>query len=168
MANPAQYAGDIGATGAQARAAEGPSGVVAEEAAAAPEDASVLAALRVLTRDAWSLVQDHLLLATLEAQRAGKSLTRMIIAGIFAAVLLVTSWLALVAAAIFWWVDSGASWAQALVAMAVLNIAVGVAAMLWIRLLAADLLFSATLRTLRTASHPEPGAGMPATTQPVP
>ena len=92
----------------------------------------------------------------------------MIIAGIFAAVLLVTSWLALVAAVIFWSVDSGASWPQAFVAMAVLNIAVGVGMMLWIRRLAADLLFPATLRTLRPGSAPEPSAGTRATTHPVP
>jgi uncharacterized membrane protein YqjE len=166
MAEPTQPLRAAGATRAPADAA---AGAVAMEAAAASDEASVFAALRGLVGDAWALVHDHLLLATLEAQRAVKSLTRMLIAGIFAAVLLVTSWLALIGAAMFWWVgSSGASWAQAFLTMAVVNVAVGIAAMLWIRRLAADLLFSATLRTLRPAVPPERATVTRATTQPAP
>lgn len=107
-----------------------------------------------LLRDVWALVQDHLLLVALEAQRAGRNITRMLFAGVVAAVLLVTGWLALVASAMFWVVAADAPWARAFLAVGLLHAAISVALIVWIRRLAAASMFSATLRQLR----PEPMA----------
>src|SRR6185436_5706760 len=61
-----------------------------------------------LLGDVWKLVRDHLLLVALESQRAGRNIMRMVFAAIVAAVLLVTGWLAFVAAAMFWIVANDA------------------------------------------------------------
>jgi uncharacterized membrane protein YqjE len=119
------------------------------------EDLSVLAALRSLVSEASSLAHDHLHLAVLEAQRAGRNLVQAVIAGILAAVLVVTAWLALVAAGVAWWVDSGASWAQALVVAAIINVLIAVALAFWIRKLGQQLLFAVTLRWLRPGHRDE-------------
>ena len=53
---------------------------------------------------AWTnfkgLVQDHALLAVLELQRAGISLVKMVAAGIIISILVVSAWMAFVAAAV--------------------------------------------------------------------
>ena len=130
--------------------------------AAEPEarTASLGASLRSLIQEAGSLAYEHLLLAALEAQRAGRNLIRMIIAGIFTAVLVVTAWLALVAAVTYWWVDKGgASWGQAFVAMAVINLIVAALIGYWIRKMLNELMFDATLRSLRRSSgQPDEGS----------
>jgi len=112
------------------------------------------AVVHSLLRDVWALVQDHLLLVALEAQRAGRNITRIVFAGVVAAVLLVTGWLALVASAMFWVVAADAPWARAFLAVGLLHAVISVALIVWIRRLAADAMFSATLRQLR----PEPVA----------
>jgi hypothetical protein len=78
----------------------------------------------------------------------------MVFAGVVAAVLLVTGWLALVTSAMFWVVAADAPWARAFLAVGLLHAAISVALIVWIRRLAADAMFSATLRQLR----PEPAA----------
>jgi len=78
----------------------------------------------------------------------------MLFAGVVAAVLLVTGWLARVASAMFWVVAAGAPWARAFLAVGLLHAAISVALIVWIRRLAAASMFSATLRQLR----PEPMA----------
>ena len=112
------------------------------------------AVVQSLLRDVWALVQDHLLLVALEAQRAGRNITRIVFAGVVAAVLLVTGWLALVASAMFWVVAADAPWARAFLAVGLVHAVISVALIVWIRRLAADAMFSATLRQLR----PEPVA----------
>ena len=63
---------------------------------------------------AWTnvkgLVQDHALLAVLELQRAGISLVKMVAAGIIISILVISAWMAFVAAAVVWAVGAGASW----------------------------------------------------------
>ena len=54
------------------------------------------------------LVQDHALLAVLEVQRAGISLVKMIAAAIVISILVVSAWMAIVAAAVVWAVGAGA------------------------------------------------------------
>lgn len=130
---------------------------------AGTHDVALGAALRSLVQEAGSLAYEHLLLAALEAQRAGRNLIRMVIAGIFTAVLAITAWLALVAAIASWWVDHGASWPQAFIAMAVLNLVIAGAVVFWIRQLAAAMMFSATLRALKKSS---PGKPKPDRTEP--
>src|SRR6186713_1137129 len=109
---------------------------------------------------AWSsvkgLVQDHALLAVLELQRAGISLVKMVAAGIIISILVVSAWMALVAAAVVWAVGAGASWGLALVVAAIVNIVVAVAIAFWGKSQVPDLLFAATLRQLRQdVLHPE-------------
>ena len=58
---------------------------------------------------------------------------RMVFAAIVAAVLLVTGWLAFVAAAMFWIVADDASWARAFLTAGLLHAAISIAIVLWIR-----------------------------------
>jgi len=108
--------------------------------------------------DVWKLVRDHLLLVALESQRAGRNLMRMVFAAIVAAVLLVTGWLAFVAAAMFWIVADDAAWARAFLTAGLLHAAISIAIVLWIRNVAGQAMFSATLRQLRSKQQPE-GSG---------
>lgn len=111
-----------------------------------------------LLHEAWALVHDHLLLAALELQRAGRNITRMIFAGVVAAILCVTGWMALVASVVSWFVAADVSWAQAFLAIGLLHVAICVVLAAWIRRMAAEAAFSATLRQLRP--HPQtPGEG---------
>jgi uncharacterized membrane protein YqjE len=114
-----------------------------------PKPAPAFAAVVHLLREVWALAHDHLLLVVLEAQRAGRNITRMIFAGVVAAVLLVTAWLALVASAMFWIVAADAPWARAFLAVGLLHAAISIALIAWIRRLGANTMFSATLRQLR-------------------
>ena len=102
---------------------------------------------------AWAnvkaLVQDHALLAVLEVQRAGISLVKMVAAGIIISILVVSAWMALVAAAIVWAVGAGASWGLAILIAALVNIVIAVAIAFWAKQQIPDLLFAATLRQLR-------------------
>ena len=109
---------------------------------------------------AWTnvkgLVHDHALLAVLELQRAGISLVKMVAAGIIISILVVSAWMALVAAAVVWAVGAGASWGLALVVAAIVNIVVAVAIAFWGKSQVPDLLFAASLRQLRKdVLHPE-------------
>lgn len=102
---------------------------------------------------AWAnlkaLLQDHALLAVLEVQRAGISLVKMIIAGIVISILIVSAWMAIVAAIIGFAIGEGANWVVAILVAAVVNIAVAVALAFWAKKQIPDLLFAATVRQLR-------------------
>ena len=102
---------------------------------------------------AWAnlkaLVQDHALLAVLEIQRAGISLVKMIIAGIIISILVVSAWMAIVAAIIGYAIGEGANWAVAILIAALVNIAVAVGLAFWAKKQLPDLLFAATVRQLR-------------------
>lgn len=102
-----------------------------------------------LLREAWGLVHDHGLLVALELQRAGRNLTRMVFGGVIAAVLMVTAWLALVAALMFWLIESDVRWAQAFLAVGLIHSVVSAALLVWIRSLGRVALFSALLRQFR-------------------
>ena len=80
----------------------------------------------------------------------------MVAAGIIISILVVSAWMALVAAAVVWAVGAGASWGLALVVAAIVNIIVAVAIAFWGKSQVPDLLFAATLRQLRQdVLHPE-------------
>lgn len=96
------------------------------------------------------LVQDHALLAVLEVQRAGISLVKMIAAAIVISILVVSAWMAIVAAAVVWAVGAGAHWGLAILVAALVNIAVAVGVAFWAKKQIPDLLFSATVRQLRS------------------
>ena len=95
------------------------------------------------------LVQDHALLAVLEVQRAGISLVKMIVAAIVISILVVSAWMAIVAAAVVWAVGAGANWGLAILIAALVNVAVAVGLAFWAKKQIPDLLFSATARQLR-------------------
>ena len=96
-----------------------------------------------------ALVQDHALLAVLEVQRAGVSFVKIVVAGIVISILVISAWMALVAAAIAFAVGQGANWAVAILVAAFVNLAVAAGVALWAKSQLPDLLFSATLRQLR-------------------
>lgn len=96
-----------------------------------------------------SLVQDHALLAVLEVQRAGVSLVKMIAAGIVISILVVTTWIALVASCIVFAIGEGADWALAIFIAAIVNLLVAGGVAWWAKKQIPDLLFAATMRQLK-------------------
>lgn len=108
-----------------------------------------------LAGEARQLVGDYAELAILDARRAAIRLAWILGAVLVAAVLVVTSWMGLVAASIVFAWGKGASWPVALAIAAVLNLgAAGVLAWLMLKL-AKELPFTALLRQLR-GRDPEP------------
>jgi Putative Actinobacterial Holin-X, holin superfamily III len=108
-----------------------------------------------LIGEARQLVADYALLSVLDARRAAIRLAWILGAVLVAAVLIVTSWMGLVAAGIVFAWGHGASWPLALAVAAVLNIvAAGVLAWFMLKL-AKELPFTALLRQLR-GDAPEP------------
>jgi hypothetical protein len=108
-----------------------------------------------LIGEARQLVADYALLSVLDARRAAIRLAWILGAVLVAAVLIVTSWMGLVAAGIVFAWGHGASWPLALAVAAVLNlIAAGVLGWLVFKL-AKELPFTALLRQLR-GDAPEP------------
>ena len=75
-----------------------------------------------LVGDARELLCDHLELAALEARRAGAGLVRTLCAAVVISLLVVTAWLALVAAGIVWVTDAGVGWGGALAFAALANL----------------------------------------------
>src|SRR5436853_6758832 len=101
------------------------------------------------------LVADYAELTVLDARRAAIRLAWILGCVLVAAVLIVTSWMGLVAAAIVFAWGHGASWPIALAIAAVLNI-VAAAVLAWFTLkLAKELPFTALFRQVR-GREPEP------------
>src|SRR3954466_965901 len=108
-----------------------------------------------LLNEARQLVADYAELTVLDARRAAIRLAWILGSVLVAAVLVVTSWIALVAAAIVFAWGHGASWPIALAIAAVLNL-IGAGALAWFTIkLAKELPFTALLRQLR-GRDPEP------------
>jgi hypothetical protein len=102
-----------------------------------------------LLRQSRALSSDYLLLAVLDARSAAVRFAWMLCSGVVAAILLVTAWLALVAAGIVWMLGTGASWVMALAVAAGLNIVFAALVAFKIRNMFAEPPFAATLRQLR-------------------
>ena len=117
--------------------------------ASSASHASTSAKLSLAWTNMKGLVQNHALLAVLELQRAGISLVKMVAAGIIISILVVSAWMALVAAAVVWAVGAGANWGLAILIAALANIGIAVALAFWAKSQIPDLLFAATLRQLR-------------------
>ena len=101
------------------------------------------------------LVADYAELTVLDARRAAIRLAWILGCVLVAAVLVVTSWMGLVAAAIVFAWGHGASWPIALAIAAVVNV-IAAGALAWFTLtLAKELPFTALLRQLR-GREPEP------------
>jgi hypothetical protein len=115
-----------------------------------------LAAL--LVRNARALAADYALLAVLDARSAAIRFAWLVSGGLAAAILVVTAWMALVAALLVWLLGSGASWYVALGVAALINVAGAVAIALWLRRQLTELPFAATLRQLKGDPAAPPAA----------
>ena len=118
--------------------------------AAAPAEAGLLAIVQALWHDLRGLAHDHLQLAALETQRAGKSLVLMVAFAVAAALLMASAWLGLLGAGAWWLVASGLNPGAALLLVAALNIAAALVLYLMIRRSSAHLRFPATVRSLHS------------------
>src|SRR5204862_3280732 len=108
-----------------------------------------------LLGESRQLVADYAELTILDARRAAIRLAWILGTVLVAAVLVVTSWMGLVAASIVFAWGHGASWPIALAIAALLNL-IAAAALGWFTLkLAKELPFTALLRQLR-GRDPEP------------
>ena len=105
--------------------------------------------------DARRLAVDHLELATLEAQRAANGLVKILCGAIVISLLIVTAWMALVAAGAIWATHAGFSLPAAMAMAAGVNVVVAVVVGFWIRGQLPDVLFAATLRQLRHGAEQE-------------
>jgi uncharacterized membrane protein YqjE len=109
-----------------------------------------------LLAEARSLVTDYAELAVLDARRAAIHLAWLLGAVLVAAVLIVTTWMALVAAGVVFMLGHGASWVTALIVAAVLNVVGAGLLGWWMLALVKELPFTALLRQLRGDSPQKP------------
>ena len=109
-----------------------------------------------LLGEARSLVTDYAELAVLDARRAAIRLAWMLGCVLVAAVLVVTTWMALVAAGVVFMLGHGASWVTALVVAAVLNVVGAGALGWWMLALIKEMPFTALLRQLRGDAPQKP------------
>ena len=108
-----------------------------------------------LLGESKSLVADYAELAVLDARRAAIRLAWLLGSVLVAAVLIVTTWMALVAAVVVVMLGQGASWVTALVVAAAVNLIGAGALGWWMLTLIKELPFTALLRQLRgDAPHP--------------
>jgi hypothetical protein len=115
-----------------------------------PERTAGLGALLArLLGEARQLVADYSLLAVLDGRRAAMQLAWLLSAGLVVAVLVVTAWLGLVVAGIFWVVGESLSWPAALAIAALLNLAGAGGLLWWMRNLVVEKPFTALLRQLK-------------------
>jgi hypothetical protein len=115
----------------------------------APRPIGLGQALAQLFSETRALLGDYAELAVLDARRAAIRLAWLLGTGLVVAVLVVTAWLALVAAGIVWMIGKDMSWIAALAIAAGLNIVAGVALVLWAKHMAVEMPFTALLRQLR-------------------
>jgi Putative Actinobacterial Holin-X, holin superfamily III len=109
-----------------------------------------------LLGEARSLVADFAELAVLDARRAAIRLAWLLAAVLVATVLVVTTWMALVAAGVVFMLGKGASWVTALIVAAGLNVIGAGALGWWTFSLIKELPFTALLRQLRGDAPKEP------------
>jgi hypothetical protein len=125
--------------------------MLGEELAGRPKLGSLASGLM---RQSRALSSDYLLLAVLDARSAAVRFAWLLCSGVVAAILLVTAWLALVAAGIVWLLGTGASWVMALGIAAGVNVVGAVFLALWMKGLFREPPFAATLRQLRGEESP--------------
>jgi len=121
----------------------------------APPTSGIADRLLQAMNDARRLAVDHLELAALEAQRAADGLVKILCAAIVVSLLIVTAWMALVAAGAIWATHAGFSLPAAMAMAAGVNVVVAVVVGFWIRGQLPDVLFAATLRQLRHGADQE-------------
>jgi len=98
------------------------------------------------------IAHDRLLLAALETRLAGESLVAMIVAGVMAAVLLVTAWLGVIIAAILALVGTGVTAGLAVMIGVTANVLIALWLYVVIRRKSRNLQWAASLRSLRSPS----------------
>ena len=109
-----------------------------------------------LLGEARSLAADYAELAVLDARRAAIRLAWLLGSVLVAAVLIVTTWMALVAAGVVLMLGQGASWATALIVAGVLNLVGAGALGWWMLTLIKEMPFTALLRQMRGDPPKEP------------
>ena len=109
-----------------------------------------------LLGDARGLVADYTELAVLDARRAAIRLAWLLGAVLIAAVLVVTTWMGLVAAGMVFMIGQGASWVSAILVAALLNVVGAGALGWWMLALIKELPFTALLRQLRGEAPQKP------------
>jgi hypothetical protein len=112
-------------------------------------------ALAQLLGETRGIVADFAELAVLDARRAAIRLAWLLGTGLVVAVLVVTAWLALVAAGIVFMLGEGMSWIAALAIAAGLNLVGAVALVFWAKHMAVEMPFTALLRQLRGDPPPQ-------------
>lgn len=114
--------------------------------------------LRMLLQQVLGVVHDYLQIAALETRLAGQSLVAMVAAGVMVALLLVSAWIGLIAAAVAALVGNGLSISAAIFLGVSANLLVALLLCEFIRRKSRHLLWSASLRSLRrdmATPHPE-------------
>ncbi len=117
-------------------------------------DGGLLSDVRTLWQEMLVLAHDHLRLAALETRLAGQSLVAMIAAGVMVALLVVSAWIGMIAAIVTAMVSSGLSISAAILLGVGANLVLALLLCVFIRSRSRHLLWSASLRSLRTASSP--------------
>jgi hypothetical protein len=112
-------------------------------------DAGVLADAQALWLELRELGYDSFRLAGLETQRAGKSLVDMLVAGVMVAILLVSAWLGLVAAAMLVLIELGIATSSAIMLAVAANLLLALMLSVVIRRKRHYLRFPAILRSLK-------------------
>lgn len=115
------------------------------------DEPGLLASVEVLWQDVRGIAHEHLQLAALETQRAGRSLVWLLVYGILACVLMLGAWVGALAALVLWLISIGLAASAALLLAAVLNVIAAGLFVLAIRRRSRDLGFPATLASLQGA-----------------
>ena len=102
-----------------------------------------------LLREMRGIAHDYMALVALETKRAGQSLMIMMAAAVMMAILLVSAWLGLVAAAVFGMMAAGMAPGWAMLVAVAANLLVAAGLYFLIRHKRQDLAFPATIRNLR-------------------
>ena len=109
----------------------------------------LMEALGRLLSEGRALVADYAELAVLDARRAAIRLAWLLGSGLMVAVLVVTAWMAGIAAVIVWMWGEGVSWPAAIGVAALVNLLGAGALVWWMRHLVVELPFTALLRQLK-------------------
>jgi Putative Actinobacterial Holin-X, holin superfamily III len=126
-----------------------------------PPQESLLQTLQALVRELPLMLSDRIELLSLELQRAGDALARMVAMVVAAAVAGATAWLLLWAVIVQALVHAGLPWWAALLLPLAVNVGVAWAAVAHARRLSALLTLPATRRHLTVSPSTTPPAGAP-------
>ena len=113
-------------------------------------DFSMLEDAQSLLHELRGLAHDRLLLAALEARRAGESLVSMMIAGVMIALLLGSAWLGLMAAAVLELIENGLVASSAILLAVATHLLLALILLRVVRRKSRYLQFPATLHSLQT------------------